>query len=770
MLKSAMVLATLISLATMLAACGNDAPQAVAVVATATPAHTPVVIVVTPTPTPTVIPAPTLMPTAIPPTPTPGDTPTPTPTPTPTATPIPPTPTPTLTPTATPTAIPPTPAPTPTPTATPIPPTPVPPTPVPPTPTATPIPPTPTPTLPSLHNTQNTRWLKSSHPALYREIQELLWAQDGLSETERETIDQLLYIGAGNIANLKAVLGLTWVQDGISETEKDAVVKLYGVAYSNSDAAAALIAMPWFQDSITETEKDAVRGLSGIAGKNSDAAAALIAMPWFQDGITETEKDAVRGLSGIAYSNSDDAAALIAMPFLDTIEADDVLAIRGMRSLANDGLLSALIDHPTLRNGITDAQTTLVAAAGTLRDAEEIRRMLNPGYATIETLSSETERTPNLKISIVRTGTQPQRWTAEGVRDAVEFAERTMQLPLPVSHIIVVLNDKAFTENYGGANSGFAFSLNPEGEQAQSPDGRRQFQSGLVHETAHYLWRGHADWIDEGVSDTFEYMYGVETSVSPGLLERPRREDCEAHDLEMLTEWDPEQEELDRFYCNYYLGQLLFLELLENLGSDEFKERLQELYRLSLAAKEADRTPGIAEVRQAFEGQSAIIEKHWSSKLNAPENRPFDEMAGMTSHDLIQWTPYPTYDGRSVTFSGTLLGDAVLMSETIKQAREFNRLPNFTLTPAAEYEFTGTILPPFNDDSYWNLDDPGDTVATEYRLEGRAFTVKFPFPKALANPSDYVVIVWGFQDETKTAFISDEGRPDILGYARIRTE
>ena len=146
-----------------------------------------------------------------------------------------------------------------------------------------------------------------------------------------------------------------------------------------------------------------------------------------------------------------------------------------------------------------------------------------------------------------------------------------MQLPLPVSHGIVVLNEKAVPPQYGGANYGIAFSYNPEREQGQTPHDRHTFLSGLVHETAHYYWQGHSAWIDEGVANIFEYMYGVESGVSPGLVGKTRREDCEIHDLETLTELIPDPEEdFDQFHCNYFLGQMLFLEMLENLGEEEF--------------------------------------------------------------------------------------------------------------------------------------------------------------------------------------------------------
>lgn len=264
-------------------------------------------------------------------------------------------------------------------------------------------------------------------------------------------------------------------------------------------------------------------------------------------------------------------------------------------------------------------------------------------------------------------------------------------------------------------------------------------------------------------------MYGLETGVSPWLLEVPRRKassrECEGHDLEMLTEWNPDQQELDRFHCNYFLGQMLFLDLLNNMSEDEFNAGLRELYRLSLAAKDSGETPGIEDVRLAFQDQAEIVEKHWSGKLNAPENRPFDEGIYRSNHGLIQWDQHPTYDGQHVTFSGTLLGDAVLSRETIGEARRGSGYQNFDLYPAAMGGFEGRILP---DGISWALHFPGDTIATEYRLEADTFTIKFPFPTALGNPSDYVVHVWGFQDEDKTPVIGEQG--DRLGYARIRVE
>ena len=78
-------------------------------------------------------------------------------------------------------------------------------------------------------------------------------------------------------------------------------------------------------------------------------------------------------------------------------------------------------------------------------------------------------------------------------------------------------------------------------------------------------------------------------------------------------------------------------------------------------------------------------------------------------------------------------------------------------------------MPRLGDGWSWNLDDPGDTVATVYRLTGRKFEVKVRFPEALeGDPSDYVITIWGFSDHSRTPLIGENA--DILGYARIRTE
>ena len=451
------------------------------------------------------------------------------------------------------------------------------------------------------------------------------------------------------------------------------------------------------------------------------------------------------------------------MPFLIYPDTTDVLALRAMNSLAAEGALSTLTDHPLYQDGITEDETTLIAAVGTLDHApEEIQRVLESGVAAIETVAWGTELTPDLNISIVRTGSQSRPGTIEATRALVEFVETRWGLPLPVDHVVIMLNEKAVTDKYAGANFGFAFSYLPKYEQRQGTPEWQDIQQGFVHEVAHYYWTGLEGWIGEGLANMVEYMFGRENGLSRGQL-HPSAVTARLTTLRCFRV-EPTSSDWQRYECTYYLGQLFFQELLETMGEEAFGEKLREFYHLSLEERQAEQVPGIAEVRQVFSEQAAIIDRHWSGTLNAPDNLPYDAGIDLTNHDLIQWDQYPTYDGRSVTFKGTLIDEAILENNR----PDLGGVQNFTLFSVDEFKHLGSILSPRTDGARWVLSNTGSVVANTYwiyQADG-TFHVEFSFPTVLGNPSDYAITVWGFQDASQTPTISENA--DTLGYARIR--
>jgi len=532
---------------------------------------------------------------------------------------------------------------------------------------------------------------------------------------------------------------------------------------ANLDAA---LRMPWIQDDIADLEYKALDKLGHLDAPNPANLYVALDIPWVQDGISETEYDIIDSLGALDFDATDVVFQLFSMPFLLSPDTTDALAIQGMEKLADGGRLAALTNHTVFQDGVTDDETTLIAGVGTFRDADEIQRVLNPGGAAIETISLSTELTPHLKISIVRTDSQSRPGTVESVRDAVEFVERAVGLPLPVDHLIIMLNDLAVTDKYAGTNFGFAYSYKPKYEAAQGTFEWRHLQTGFVHETAHYFWTGNEDWIDEGLANIVEYQFGLQMGLSHGQLQT-KRKNCEAHDLEMLSEWDPGRDDVDRYHCVYYLGQLLFQDLLASMGAEMFISSLREYYRLSLEVQEEERTPGIAEVRKAFAGQDAIIDYHWSGKLNAPENRPFDEGYERTNHDLIRWEQYPTFADGVVELKGVLLGDSILVSKDASEISRFE-FAAVRLGSADGGANFGSILPPPRTGKKWILDDPGDVQATTFTINEahRSFHIRFEFPTALGDPEDVVVRVLGYQNSDREPTIGSTVDP--LGYARIR--
>lgn len=479
------------------------------------------------------------------------------------------------------------------------------------------------------------------------------------------------------------------------------------------------------------------------------------------DGTTGKEPESIDWLARIIRENEPAASRLLDMPFMESFEPEDALALQALHSSDYHGKLNDILDQPVFRDGISNADIPLVAFGAFIArrggDTDTMERILAPGYTDIETASIGTELSPHLKASIVRTGTEHQPWVMEAIIDAVGLLEGMMGIPLPVGHVVMSLSH----ESACACTWGFAFGAPFEWGHEEDTPGGQLVHIVIVHELFHTYIYNAEWWLYEGTARNVEYIYGVEFGLDPQAYRNPRG-GCVAHDIQMLAEWDISPGSKG-WNCVYYLSGRLFRELLGELGFEEYGNRLRELYLIQQAQQNRGRL-GIAEVRQVFFDQSEIVEKHWSGKLNAPENRLWDEDLSQNSHNLIQWDQHPAYDGDYVTFSGTLLGNAVLSSGTVEEA-ENDGYQNFHLYPIPGLKFGGNVFPPSWD---WDMKYPGDTVALEYRLEGRTFTVKFRFPKSLGDPSGYIVDVWGFQDESRTPVIWPDR--DRLGYARIRTE
>ena len=568
------------------------------------------VIVEVPTDTPAPQPTDTIAPTATAvPTPTSAPTPAPTLLPTATATPVPATSTPEPTNTPPPTF---TPAPEPTPTNTPVPirtPRPT----LTPRPTSTPVPPSP------IDGLENAARLRQENPRQADRIAALPWVAYGVDDdgTEREAAEQLIRAARWYPDAFSVLMEMPWVTDSVvTAAEAKAILQIRWSAHYSAELSKQLAQKPWVQDGITIAEADAMQDLAVTIRDAPAIAQRILNMPWIQDdSITNHEATVIDGIYRMIRDDKPTASRVLNMPFLVTHEPEDLAMLVALSRTNRRGRLGDLLAQQVFKDGIDDQQIPLAISgafvAVTRQDTENLERLLVPGNADVQTVSRGTALTPHMKFSIVSTGIKVQPWVMDAMADSVNMVERTIGQPLPVSHVVMVLSELSTC----GCTTGFAFDTPLYMHSAKDTVEAHRLHGHTVHELSHYYWRNLDQWVNEGISRSFETLYGVEHGLDPNAY-RNWRWKCEDHDLQMHVERMTNGAQ-DEYHCRHYLGGGLFLELLKHLGTEEFSKRLQELHRMSLGGEWL----GIDQVRQVFHDRPEIVEKHWSGKLNAPENR-----------------------------------------------------------------------------------------------------------------------------------------------------
>ena len=351
------------------------------------------------------------------------------------------------------------------------------------------------------------------------------------------------------------------------------------------------------------------------------------------------QEEADRYLSYISATNRQAAGSIRRMPFMKSIDSTDVLLLKGLYYQEHQGSLGVFLNHPTVDDGITDDETTLVTAVTTSRDIEQIKRLLSPGNATVETIRTSSARTPNLSISIVRAGERRATNTSLIIEEAVGYVENAMGMALPTDHVILLLDDTGVTQNFAGVNYGQAIAYLRKGEDGDDWQ-RAAFTKGMAHEVAHYFWRGNEDWLDEGIANTIEQNYGRDKGLPPQMMVTEQK-GCTVTTLQALSEMAPEQQS-SQFQCNYYLGERLFLDLQNALGREEFSNRAKQLYEITKPLREENEKAGLLEIQQMFGDLAHVVEKHWTGKAPAaiPTTGPTPVAAGdpsVVENNEMRW-------------------------------------------------------------------------------------------------------------------------------------
>ena len=506
-----------------------------------------------PVPAPTAAPeaAPTRQPTlAATPTATPMvSPPTPTATPGPTEPPAPPTntPAPTFTPQPKPTVTPePTPTRTPSPTLTP-------------RPTSTLAPPSP------IAGLENEQWIEENEPQLASVIKGLPWVVDGVSDLERDAVQQLLWI--------------TWVE---------------------KEHAWNLVDTPWLKDGPDAYEIEAIERLNWTTQTSPELGDALWEAAWMQDGITADEVTVMENLNWVAQpadaSHRADAIqmaiSILSMPFLKAVDSWDAMAMRSLQKLEYQNTVDYLdiMSHPKLGDGITDEEARMVALlGGTYSYRPESGDVLLRGTGVYwEELTVTSPMSGDVYLAVVRIRDQATH-SMDFLEHSVRTIEEFMSVGLPTTYIALLYDDAVFPGS-GGTNFGthMAMQLLYDVENGHWW-GYTPFV--IAHEVAHYYWGGdNQDWIDEGAAEILASISEYARDETP--IDVTNNPCASAKTIGELEAMDPEQLGTRGFNCNYSLGEQIFLDLYNSLGEETFRPGFRNLYLKSLAEDYSDDCEG----------------------------------------------------------------------------------------------------------------------------------------------------------------------------------
>ena len=206
-----------------------------------------------------------------------------------------------------------------------------------------------------------------NYPALARQIHTLAWVQDGLSDTERSAIDELLYMAVEDVANLETALQLPWAQDDMTEAEYEFLDFLGVLDNLNPANLLAALNMPWVQDGAVSAY--VTNNTRWLARNYPDLFLEIQTLAWVQDGLSDLERSAVDEL---LYMAAEDVANLDTALQLRWVQDDitgaeyQALDKLGYLDSPNPANLYATLSIPWVQDDISESEYDIIDSLGVL--------------------------------------------------------------------------------------------------------------------------------------------------------------------------------------------------------------------------------------------------------------------------------------------------------------------------------------------------------------------------------------------------------------------
>lgn len=270
------------------------------------------------------------------------------------------------------------------------------PTPISPPPTATPTPVSTSPSPPYAEvwrSLSKVPSLEENRPEIASAITSLPWIADGIEETERGVIQEVVNIGTlYERASISELLNKSWIKDGLDETEATLMSLMRTIGESGQAEGERILRMP-FLDTIEPADTNMLNILGWLASGNKRYFQTVVEKQWIADGLQEPEVAVLREIREFVRIGDEEALLILGMPFLDEVEDVDVITTKLLVGLAAGRveLFHQIVARPWVDNGLDMAEIELVQELQQLSDRNEA--------ATVWVTKLRAGESPNLSIA-----------------------------------------------------------------------------------------------------------------------------------------------------------------------------------------------------------------------------------------------------------------------------------------------------------------------------------------------------------------------------------
>ena len=350
-----------------------------------------------------------------------------------------------------------------------------------------------------------------------------------------------------------------------------------------------------------------------LAKIDQDLAKRVNALPWVMDGITSEERLVLFTFLEFAADNRSVASEVAGFEFFTTsAESPDATALFALNQLSTNypADLRLLTEQDWFKDGLSTNEAAFVHI---LRTHSILRTLQIFGQDDFNSLVITTygEDATSKIITLPRagkvqlivfnrpTGTERIGVTLDIIESAITLIEEFMGVPFPDKQVLLLFTPTGDP----GRNDVEIVALFVGSHMILKPGlGREDIERLGAHELAHYYISGEANvglppWFGEGGAD-FLASYVRDRRNTQSLTDRRReltsnlgtvrwcKDKKGVSTIRELLDFAEQQgyyghQESIQYFCNYAIGEVLFLDLLEVMGDQPFRTAWQNIYLLS---------------------------------------------------------------------------------------------------------------------------------------------------------------------------------------------